>query len=361
MLESGRSSAGGRGLPGSRRGVHQAERRRAEEYYAAAVDSLEDRQVAATAPEDRRRNAAARSGDTSEERVPTAGRDRRKISAAPRDHARTGCTCSESRWCGWRPDVRRGSGATHSDLDWLLPAGEFASLRVPGLRAEAVRRWSRQVRTRVRAMPDPRRPAPSRPPESVPPPATAGRPTLPTAAERAVPPAPVQVATVRCGGRRPRETLRHDQAGAAPRSRGRSEGRATHQASTKRAPPTRPGSRHATPTMGPATAAAHLSRRQTNSAEAGVRLLGARPAGAPPRVERLCATGSPAAALLRLYGAARAAVRDRRWLPGAGGVLQRRGLPRRGTTRLGTVSEARSTPTGDAMTTCCAGPSGPTG
>lgn len=116
------------GLAGQIGDAYAKERARAEDYYAAAVDSLQRR--AATAPEDRAALLRARIDSTREERA------RRLAEIAEKYRARH--TLTPYRLHLLRVpvlrlalDVRRGERRYPLDLDWLLPAGEFAPLRCP--------------------------------------------------------------------------------------------------------------------------------------------------------------------------------------------------------------------------------------
>lgn len=108
--------------------AYAKERARAEEYYAAAVDSLQGR--AATAPEDRAALLRARVESTCEERARRLAEITEKYRAR---HRLTPYRLHLLRVPALRLalDVRRGERRYPLDLEWLLPAGEFAPLRCP--------------------------------------------------------------------------------------------------------------------------------------------------------------------------------------------------------------------------------------
>ena len=110
------------------RQVHDAERQRAEEYYAAAVASLEGRQVGATS--DRKALLDARVASTREER------SRRLADIAERYQPRHEIQpyrlhLIQVPVLRLVADVRRGERRYPVVLDWLLPIGEFAPVVCP--------------------------------------------------------------------------------------------------------------------------------------------------------------------------------------------------------------------------------------
>ncbi len=117
------------------RQAHDAERQRAEEYYAAAVASLEGRQVGATS--DRKALLDARVASTCEER------SRRLADIAERYQPRHEIQpyrlhLIEIPVLRLVANVRRGERRYPVVLDWLLPVGEFAPLVCPRCREGAL-------------------------------------------------------------------------------------------------------------------------------------------------------------------------------------------------------------------------------
>ncbi|MFB8775372.1 hypothetical protein [Streptomyces broussonetiae] len=218
--------------------AYAKERARAEEYYAAAVDSLERR--AATAPEDRAALLRARIDSTREERA------RRLAEIAEKYRARH--TVTPYRLHLLRVpvlrlalDVRRGERRYPLDLDWLLPAGEFAPLRCPACARSGVQLVAAKTHLGCERCLAPKRTVPHPAPESVPPPR---------------------------------------------------DGAAAHAASARSAAPGRAQSPPQRRSVDPQT----LRKRAFTFWEHAAR-------GDRRKLERMCAPDSPAAALLRLYDA----------------------------------------------------------
>ncbi|MET7354986.1 hypothetical protein [Streptomyces mirabilis] len=254
--------------------AYAKERGRAEEYYAAAVDSLERR--AATAPEDRAALLRARIESTREERA------RRLAEIAEKYRARH--TLNPYRLHLLRVpvlrlalDVRRGERRYPLDLDWLLPAGEFAPLRCPACAHSGAQLVAAKTHLGCARCLAPKRPTPQPAPESVPPPRDG--------------------ATAAVGPSAARNAEAAD--GAAPRSGGRAKAGRIAEASGTRAASSRP----ATPGHAPSPPQRRSVDPQTLHKRAFT--FWEHAAGGDRRkLERMCAPDSPAAALLRLYGAA---------------------------------------------------------
>lgn len=329
--------------------AYAKERTRAEEYYAAAVDSLERR--VATAPEDRAALLRARIESTREERA------RRLAEIAEKYRARH--TLTPYRLHLLRVpvlrlalDVRRGERRYPLDLDWLLPAGEFAPLRCPACARSSAQLVAAKTHLGCDRCLTPKRPTPHPAPESVPPPRDGAGAHAAVSAERAA--APVRAgATIAVGP----SSARNAEAagGAAPRSRGEAKGGRIAEASAARAAsgrPAAPGHAQSPPqrrSVDPQT----LQKRafafwEHAAGETVASWSGCAPRTRPPPPCSGC-TARPG----RCTGSASAPGSG--WSPAA----PRSSPPR--DDAAGTVPEVRSTPTGDAMTTCCAGPSGPTG
>ncbi len=115
-------------LAAQSRHSHDAERHRAEEYYAAAVASIEERKASANA--ERRALLEARVATTHEER-------RRRLADIaeryqPRHDVRPLRLHSvELPVLRQAVDIRRGERCYSAVLDWLLPAGDFAPVPCP--------------------------------------------------------------------------------------------------------------------------------------------------------------------------------------------------------------------------------------
>ncbi|MFI6057602.1 hypothetical protein [Streptomyces sp. NPDC051286] len=277
------------GLAGQIGDAYAKERGRAEEYYAAAVDSLERR--AATAPEDRAALLRARIESTREERA------RRLAEIAEKYRARH--TLTPYRLHLLRVpvlclalDVRRGDRRYPLDLDWLLPAGEFAPLRCPACAQSGAPLVAAKTHLGCARCLAPKRPTP----ESVPPPRDGAGAHAAVSAERAA--APVRAgATIAVGPSAARNA--EAAGGAAPRSRGEAKAGRIAEASAARAASARPAA--------PGHAESPPQRRSVDPQALQKRAFTfwEHAAGGDRRkLERLCAPDSPAAALLRLYGAA---------------------------------------------------------
>ncbi|MFJ9482942.1 hypothetical protein ACIRRI_49800 [Streptomyces mirabilis] len=273
--------------------AYAKERARAEEYYAAAVDSLERR--AATAPEDRAALLRARIESTREERA------RRLAEIAEKYRARH--TLTPYRLHLLRVpvlrlalDVRRGERRYPLDLDWLLPAGEFAPLRCPACAHSGAQLVAAKTHLGCARCLAPKRPTPQPASESVPPPRDGAAAHAAASAEGAV--APMRAgatAAVAPSAARNAEAA----GGAAPRSGGRAKAGRIAEASGTRAASSRP----ATPGHAPSPPQRRSVDPQTLHKRAFT--FWEHAAGGDRRkLERLCAPDSPAAALLRLYGAA---------------------------------------------------------
>lgn len=273
--------------------AYAKERARAEEYYAAAVDSLERR--AATAPQDRAVLLRARMESTREERA------RRLAEIAEKYRARH--TLTPYRLHLLRVpvlrlalDVRRGERRYPLDLDWLLPAGEFAPLRCPACAQSGAPLVAAKTHLGCARCLAPKHPTPHPAPESVPPPRDGAAAPAAASAEGAV--APVRAgATVAVGPPAARDA--EAAGGAAPRSRGGAKAGRIAEASAARAASSRP----ATPGHAPSPPQRRSVDPQT--LQKRVFTFWEHAAGGDRRkLERLCVPDSPAAALLRLYGAA---------------------------------------------------------
>ncbi len=281
------------GLAGQIADVHAKERARAEEYYAAAVDSLERR--AATAPEDRAALLRARIESTREERA------RRLAEIAEKHRARH--TLTPYRLHLLRVpvlrlalDVRRGERRYPLDLDWLLSAGEFAPLRCPACAQSGAPLVAAKTHLGCARCLAAKRPTPHPAPESVPPPRDSAAAHAAASAERAVAPGRAG-ATVAVGPSAARNA--EAAGGAAPRSRGEAKTGRIAESSAARAASARPAA--------PGHAQSPPQRRSVDPRTLQKRALTfwEHAAGGDRRkLERLCAPDSPAAALLRLYGAA---------------------------------------------------------
>ncbi|MEV6740100.1 hypothetical protein AB0N14_25400 [Streptomyces sp. NPDC051104] len=273
--------------------AYAKERARAEEYYAAAVDSLERR--AATAPEDRAALLRARIESTREERA------RRLAEIAEKYRARH--TLTPYRLHLLRVpvlrlalDVRRGERRYPLDLDWLLPAGEFAPLRCPACAQSGAPLVAAKTHLGCARCLAPKRPTPVPAPESVPPPRDGTAAHAAASAEGAVP--PVRAGTTVAVG--PSAARNAEAAGgAAPRSGGGAKAGRIAEASAARAASSRP----ATAGHAPSPAQRRSVDPQTLQKRAFTFWEHAA-SGDRRKLERLCATDSPVAALLRLYGAA---------------------------------------------------------
>ncbi|MEV1063002.1 hypothetical protein [Streptomyces sp. NPDC050263] len=284
------------GLAGQIGDAYAKERARAEEYYAAAVDSLERR--AATAPEDRAALLRARIDSTREERA------RRLAEIAEKYRARH--TLTPYRLHLLRVpvlrlalDVRRGERRYPLDLDWLLPAQEFAPLRCPACAQSGAPLVAAKTHLGCARCLAPKRPTPQSAPESVPPPRDGTAAHAAVSAEGSVAPGPAG-ATVAVGPSAARNA--EAAGGAAPRSRGEAKAGRIAEASAARAS-SRPGSRPATPGHAPSPPQRRSVDPQTLHKRA-VTFWEHAAGGDRRKLERLCAPDSPAAALLRLYGAA---------------------------------------------------------
>ncbi|MEU1600015.1 hypothetical protein ABZ468_46365 [Streptomyces sp. NPDC005708] len=270
--------------------AYAKEHARAEEYYAAAVDSLQRR--AATAPEDRAALLRARIETTREERARRLAEITEKYRAR---HTLTPYRLHLLRVPVLRLalDVRRGERRYPLDLDWLLPAGEFAPLRCPACVQTNAQLVAAKTHLGCAQCLAPKRPAPPPAPQSVPSPRGAAGAD---AAEGAV--APVRAdATVTKGPPPPRNA-----AGAGKRSTGGAKTGPIAEASAACAASPRPGSRPAAPGPVPSPPQRRSSDPKTLHKRAFA--FWEHAAGGDRRkLERLCAPDSPAAALLRLYGA----------------------------------------------------------
>ena len=248
-------------LAAQSRHTHDAERRRAEEYYAAAVASIEDRKASANA--ERRALLEARVDTTHEER-------RRRLADIaeryqPRHDVRPLRLHSvEIPALRLAVEIKRGERCYSAVLDWLLPAGEFAPVPCPRCGSQ-----SRLVATKahlacVDCMP---------------------RVVL----------APVESPADRATSRpaAPRETRASKTSGSAPQARparlAPPEGAARKAASM----PVRTAARAAPPT------ASDMRARQN----AAVAFWQAAAGHEERKLSRLVADGSPLAALFRMYGA----------------------------------------------------------
>ncbi|QFQ99430.1 hypothetical protein F9278_28435 [Streptomyces phaeolivaceus] len=273
--------------------AYAKERARAEEYYAAAVDSLQRR--AATAPEDRAALLRARIESTREERA------RRLAEIAEKYRARH--TLTPYRLHLLRVpvlrlalDVRRGERRYPLDLDWLLPAGEFAPLRCPACARSGAQLVAAKTHLGCDRCLAPKRPTPRPAPESVPPPRDGAATHTAVSAERAA--APVRAGATPAAGP---SAARNAEVtgGAGPRSRGEAKAGRIAEASAARAASARsvaPGHAQSPPQRRSADPQTLRKRAFTFWEHAA--------GGDRRKLERLCAPDSPAAALLRLYGAA---------------------------------------------------------
>ncbi|MGW3660330.1 hypothetical protein ACWD6R_33880 [Streptomyces sp. NPDC005151] len=285
------------GLAGQIGDAYAKERARAEEYYAAAVDSLERR--ATTAPQDRAALLRARMESTREEGA------RRLAEIAEKYRARHTLTPYRLHLLGvpvlrLALDVRRGERRYPLDLDWLLPAGEFAPLRCPACAQSGAPLVAAKTHLGCARCLAPKHPTPVPASESVPPPRDGAAAHAAASAEGAV--APVRAdATVAVG--LPAARNAEAAGGAAPRSGGGAKAGRIAEASAARAASSRPGSRPATPGHAPSPPQRRSVDPQTLQKRAFT--FWEHAAGGDRRkLERLCTPDSPAAALLRLYGAA---------------------------------------------------------
>ncbi|MEU3161708.1 hypothetical protein ABZ753_30495 [Streptomyces griseoincarnatus] len=288
MLEAG-AELRRDGLAGQIGDAHAKERARAEEYYAAAVDSLQRR--ATTAPEDRAALLRARIESTREERA------RRLAEIAEKYRARH--TLTPYRLHLLRVpvlrlalDVRRGERRYPLDLDWLLPAGEFAPLRCPACDRSGAQLVAAKTHLGCARCLAPKRPTPQPAPVSVPPPRdgadahTAASTAAPVRADTSVAARNVQAAAD----------------GASPLSGSEAKAGRTAETSPARAS-SRSTSRRATPGRAPSPPQRRSSDPRTLNKRA-VAFWEHAAAGDRRKLERLCVPDSPAAALLRLYSAA---------------------------------------------------------
>ncbi|GFH39157.1 hypothetical protein [Streptomyces pacificus] len=296
------------GLAGQIADAHAKERARAEAYYAAAVDSLERR--AANAPDDRAALLRARIESTCEERA------RRLAEIAEKYRARH--TLTPYRLYLLRVpvlrlalDVRRGERRYPLDLDWLLPAGEFAPLRCPACARSGAQLVAAKTHLGCERCLAPKRAAPRPVPESVPPPRDGAAGHAGASAKGAVAPehpgaaaavGPGAVPVVRQGDARGAEAA----GGAVRRGRGGGGAEAGRiaEASAARAASDRtaaaPGHAQSRPQSRPQRRSADPQTLRKRAFTFWENAAG----GDRRKLERLCAPDSPAAALLRLYGAA---------------------------------------------------------
>ncbi|MFJ8000188.1 hypothetical protein ACIQ7D_24130 [Streptomyces sp. NPDC096310] len=189
-------------------------------------------------------------------------------------------------------DVRRGEGRYPLDLDWLLPAGEFAPLRCPACDRSGAQLVAAKTHLGCARCLAPKRPTPQPAPASVPPPRdgagahTAASTAAPVRADTSVAARNVHAAA---DGASP---LSGSEAKAG-RTAATSPARASSQSTSRRATPGRAPSPPQRRSSDPRT----LNKRAVAFWERAA-------AGDHRKLERLCVPDSPAAALLRLYSAA---------------------------------------------------------
>jgi hypothetical protein len=246
-------------LAAQSRHSHDAERRRAEEYYAAAVASIEERKVNATA--ERRSMLEARAATTREER------QRRLADIAERYQPRHDLHplrlhSVQIPVLRLAVDIRRGERRYPAVLDWLLPAADFAPLPCPQCGSQAGLVATKAHLACLDCMPKVA-PAPVAPP---------AQPV------RSAPPTPAAPPVSNATG--------------PVRSPGRAAG------ASKRATQPRPSARAARPAQ-PARSASDTRTLQN----AAVAFWQAAANHEQRKLSRLIADDSPLAALVRMYGA----------------------------------------------------------
>jgi hypothetical protein len=281
--ERSRALAGGQA-----RAAAQAELARAKKYYAEALASLAKRQAGA-AP-DRQAMLAARADAVRAE-------ERRRLAEIEEKYAARH---------GIRPyrlhlllapvlrlpvDVLRGARRFGLMLDWMLPAGEFAPLNCPGCGADTARSPLVAAKTGLgceSCLASPAAPAPAAPAAA----GGSGRPAAVDAPRSAPAPAGVSGGP---GGRRPVTP-----AGPAP-ARKKTTGPGTGG-------PPPPANRQQAAATRPVPPAAKRKRPDARAvSQAGGKLAmefwSVTAQGNPRALRRLCAADTPAAAVIRLYGA----------------------------------------------------------
>ena len=264
------------------RQAHDAERQRAEAYYAAAVASLEGRQVGATS--DRKALLDARVASTREER------SRRLADIAERYQPRHEIQpyrlhLIQVPVLRLVADIRRGERRYPVVLDWLLPVGEFAPLVCPRCRVGELLVATKThlgctACVAVAEAPDRRLRLAGRPTQSDPVSAGAisdSTPPLGGAQNSTRPPLPLAL---------PAAT---PTASAAP---------AAHSKPTPK-PAATPKPATAARTWRPPTLSVSEARRRQDHA---VAFWQAAALGEARKLARLCAAGAPMHALVRLFG-----------------------------------------------------------
>lgn len=277
--------------------AYAKERARAEEYYAAAVDSLQRR--AATAPEDRAALLRTRVESTREERARRLAEITEKYRAR---HTLTPYRLHLLRVPVLRLalDVRRGERRYPLEVDWLLPAGEFAPLRCPACAHSDAPLIAAKTHLGCARCLAPKHPAPPPAGETVPPPRSGT--AVDTAASTGGTAAPVHAGATAREGTPPARNADATGSAAGKRSTGAAKAGRAAEAPAARAPSPRPGSRPAAPGRAPSPQQRRSSDPKTLHKRAFA--FWEHTAGGERRkLERMCAPDSPAAALLRLYGA----------------------------------------------------------
>ncbi|MER6527747.1 hypothetical protein [Streptomyces sp. NPDC001508] len=277
--------------------AYSMERARAEEYYAAAVDSLQRR--AATAPEDRAALLRARVESTREERARRLAEITEKYRAR---HSLTPYRLHLLRVPVLRLalDVRRGERRYPLDVDWLLPAGELAPLRCPACAQSGAPLVAAKTHLGCARCLAPKHPATPPARGIVPPPR--GGAAEETAASTGGTAAPVPAGTAVTGELPPARNAGAAGGPTGKRNTGGAKAGRTAEAPAARSLSPRPGSRPAAPGRTPSPPQRRSSDPKTLHKRAFA--FWEHAAGGDRRkLERLCAPDSPAATLLRLYGA----------------------------------------------------------
>lgn len=263
---------------------------RAEEYYAAALDSIERR--ARTAPEDRRLLLEARARSTREEKA------RRLAEIKEKFRARHEITPYRLHLIDipvlrLEVDVRRGARRYPMTLDWLLPVGEFAQVLCPACGVHGPALVATKTHLGCEAcVPGGRKPAVPAARSAAEPSALTSQVPGPAAAEQSA----TKPAVARLVADKPATAEATSAKPAAARPR---------QATPARKTPATParGGKGGTALKGDAPARAGRKPPPRSGDDRALAFWRHAAQGELAPLRKLCAPHSPAATLLRIYGA----------------------------------------------------------